>query len=123
MTKVTKLPVADPLAPPNHLSPEARLWWQQVVADYDMAPHHMGLLLRACEAWDRTNQARDEIARDGLTVPTADGSRKAHPAVAIERDSRIAYIRILRELDLCGEPSADADTAPRPPVLQQYRRK
>ena len=57
--------------------------------------------------------------RDGLTVTTADGGMKAHPAVAIERDARLAFARLVRELDLdAGAPSGGS----RPPALGSNRR-
>jgi hypothetical protein len=35
----------------------------------------------ACEAWDRSQEARALLDKDGLTIRT-DGGLKAHPAVA-----------------------------------------
>jgi len=38
-----------------------------VVGDYDLEPHHVRLLTLAAEAWDRGQQAREVLDRDGLT--------------------------------------------------------
>jgi len=63
--------------------------------------------------------ARAEIEAYGLTVETEAGGRKANPAVAIERDSRLAFARLVRELDLDAEPPPDRS---RPPALRSNRR-
>jgi P27 family predicted phage terminase small subunit len=90
-----------------------------VLADYDLEGHHLRLLQSAAETWDRLQQAREMIDRDGLTIQTGDGGLKAHPAVAIERDARLAFARLVRELDLdAGAPSG----SPRPPALGSNRR-
>ncbi|MET4127165.1 P27 family phage terminase small subunit [Roseovarius sp. MBR-6] len=102
---------------PSHLSPEAAQWWCEVVEAYALEPHHMKLLRLACESFDRCQQARAAIDRDGITVPAGD-SVKSHPAIAIERDSRLAFARILREMDLDTEPVQDR----RPPALRSNRR-
>ena len=62
------------------------------------------LLQLACEAWDRSQQARKRLDQEGLTVPGPEGELKTHPAVAIERDARLAVARLVRELDLDTEP-------------------
>ncbi len=104
---------------PAHLAPETAQWWRSVLADYELEAHHVRLLHLACEAWDRGQQARELLERDGLTVTTADGGMKAHPAVAIERDARLAIARLVRELDLdAGAPSERS----RPPALLSNRR-
>ena len=105
--------------PPPHLAPETADWWRGVVDDFELEGHHLRLLRLACEAWDRTQQARELLDRDGLTIATGDGGLKAHPAVAVERDARMAFTRVLRELDL------DAEAPPsraRPPALRSNRR-
>ena len=104
---------------PAHLRPETALWWRSVLADYELEEHHLRLLHLACEAWDRGQQARERLDRDGLTIPTGDGGLKAHPCVAIERDARIGFARLVRELDLdAGAPSESR----RPPALASNRR-
>ena len=89
------------------------------MADFELEEHHRKLLLLACEAFDRCAEAREILARDGLTIPTGDGGQKAHPAVAIERDARTGFMRALRELDLDTE--APPETR-RPPSLRSNRR-
>jgi len=98
------------MKPPSHLRAATRRWYASVVEQYDLDPHHERLLQAAAETWDRFQEARDRLGRDGTYVEGRYGVR-AHPAVAVERDSRLAFARLLRELDLDGEPGPD----PRPP--------
>jgi P27 family predicted phage terminase small subunit len=90
------------------------------VETYVLQEHHLRLLQLACEAWDRAQEAREQLGRDGLTVPGREGGLRAHPAVAIERDSRLAVARLVRELDLDVEPPASERVAP-PPLLSNNR--
>jgi phage terminase small subunit len=95
---------------PRHLSRTSRTWYRTVLADFDLEPHHIRLLQLAAEAWDRGQEARQLLAESGAVIADRFGVPRAHPAVAIERDSRIAFARLIRELDLDGEPGPD----PRP---------
>ncbi|MBI5618784.1 MAG: P27 family phage terminase small subunit [Gammaproteobacteria bacterium] len=98
---------------PKHLQPATRKWWESVVAEFDLEDHHVRLLTQAAQAWDRAEQAREALAVHGMTYDDRFGAPKARPEVAIERDSRIAFARLLRELDLDGGPEPD----PRPPRI------
>jgi phage terminase small subunit len=113
-------PLAELPPPPAHLSPVMQKWWLQVVADYDLGPHHLKLLEAAADAWDRMAQARSALLKDGLTVPGRDGP-KPHPAINIERDSRTAFARLIRELDL-DVPAPQPEPGWRPPALRSNRR-
>jgi hypothetical protein len=62
------------------------------------------LLTLAGEAWDRCEQARTLLATHGLTYADRFGQPRSRPEVAIERDSRIAFARLIRELSLDVEP-------------------
>ena len=88
--------------------------------EYQLEPHHMRLLQAAAECWDRLQQARELLQRDGLVVEGREGGMRPHPAAAIETDSRTAFARLIRELDLDVEPPASARTAPAP--LRSNRR-
>ena len=96
---------------PQHLQEPTRAWWRAVIADFDLDEHHVRLLTLAAEAWDRGQQAREALSEHGLVFSDRHGAVKARPELAVERDSRIAFARLVRELDLDGEPAAD----PRPP--------
>ena len=95
---------------PTHLKAPTRRWYADVLRDYDLEPHHERLLQAAAEAWDRLQESRVTLRKDGTYIDGRYGKR-AHPAVAVERDSRTAFARLIRELDLDSEPSPD----PRPP--------
>jgi phage terminase small subunit len=98
---------------PQHLRPETQDWFKSVLADYTLEPHHVRLLLLASQAWDRAEQAREVLAAAGLTFEDRFKAPHARPEVAIERDSRIAFARLLRELCLDIEPPAER----RPPAI------
>jgi phage terminase small subunit len=91
-----------------------------VVAEYLLEQHHLRLLQLAAEAWDSAQQARTAIAEHGMTFIDRFGSPRTRPEVAIERDARLAFARLVRELDLDCEPPASSGS--RPPSLISNRR-
>ena len=102
------------LKPPRHLKPDTAKWWGAVVGEFELEPHHIRLLTLAAQAWDRCEQARQIIDKQGLTFEDRFSQPVSRPEVAIERDSRTAFARLLRELDLDTEPPRAAG---RPPGL------
>lgn len=106
--------------PPDYLSVEIKAWWTSVVDSYALDPHHILLLTAAAEAWDRLQQAREVIALEGAYYTDRFGNHKSHGAVAVERDSRVAFARLLRELDLDVDPPKEGS---RPPQLARYGRR
>lgn len=97
--------------PPRHLSRGARAFWRDVVRDYDLEPHHRRVLTAAAEAWDRMLQARELLDADGITYTDRFGAPRKHPAVSIEENARIAFLRAVRELALDDDDVPEA----RPP--------
>src|SRR5262245_64153966 len=92
----------DPLPlppPPDHLSPDMQRWWQTENEKFAFDTHQLKILEAACGAWDRMTQARLALAEHGLTYETDKGVRP-RPEIAIERDNRIGFARLLRELHL-----------------------
>lgn len=71
-----------------------------MLAEFELAAHELELLRLACEALDRCEEARLVLADAGLFVSGRYGQTVAHPAVAIERDSRLAAARLFKELGL-----------------------
>ncbi len=92
-----------PPAAPEHLAEATKTWWTSVVAEWDLDEHHVRLLSLAAESWDRAQEAREALAKHGITYTDRFGSPRARPEIAIERDSRISFARLLRDLDLHPE--------------------
>jgi len=105
------------LKPPAHLRPATARWWCSVVSDFELEPHHVKLLTLAGEAWDRCSQAREIVQKEGLTFQDFRGKPKTRPEIGIERDSRLSFARLVREL---GLDVADPDQA-RPPRTRGQR--
>jgi phage terminase small subunit len=97
-----------PTGPPAHLKAEGSALFSAVLAEFELNPAETELLAAACVALDRMTEARALLDRDGLVVEGRAGPR-AHPACMVERDSRVAFDRILARLHLTGveaEPMA-----------------
>ena len=117
MTK-TKTSETTEAAPP-HLEPETKAWWGWVVSTYRLEQHHLKLLVLACESFDRSVAAREAIGEQGLTYTNRHGEPRPRPEVSIEKDNRLSFARLLRELDLdCEPPSGEKPI----PSLARYRR-
>lgn len=103
--------MASKPASPAHLSNESRALFRTIARDFDLHDDAAALdLLRlACEARDRADEARRILAAEGIVTTTAKGDRRPHPAVAIERDARLAVARLFRELGLELGPGDTGD--------------
>jgi phage terminase small subunit len=105
--------------PPKHLRPATKAWFSSVLTEYSLEPHHVRLLTLAAESWDRCCESREALAEHGLTFIDRYGSPRARPEASIESQSRIAFARLCRELDLDVDPPSSGK---RPPALQSNRR-
>jgi phage terminase small subunit len=101
------------LKAPSHLRSSTQQWWVSVCRDYNLGEHHVMLLTLAAEAWDRCCEAREIIAQDGAIVGGREAAVRPHPCIAIERDARIAFARLLAQLNLDAETGAAVDASTR----------
>jgi phage terminase small subunit len=111
----TRRPTVPPLkqdSPPPHLRPDTASWWAAVVAEFDLEPHHLRILRLACEAWDRGQESREAIAQHGSVYVDRFNQPRARPEVAIERDCRISFARLMRELALDVDGPDDGSRPP-----------
>lgn len=102
---------------PKHLHRDTRAWFRAVIETWTLEDHHLRLLTLAAESWDRATMAREALLEHGMTFTDRFHQPRARPEVAIERDSRIAFARLLRELNLDGAGNPDN----RPPRLGGQR--
>ena len=101
---------------PTHLDAATRKWVGEILTDFDLESQHFKILVKAAEAHDRGEEARKILKTDGIVIADRFGTKKAHPAVAIERDARVAFMRAIRELGL----DVDQPDAPRAPRTRDY---
>jgi len=88
--------------------------WRAVLADYTLEPADLVRLEALCDALHRQRQAEAVIDAEGLTAKDRYGQTRVHPAVAVERDARLAVLRAVREL---GLDLAEIETSARLPRL------
>ncbi|MBB2753352.1 UNVERIFIED_ORG: P27 family predicted phage terminase small subunit [Rhizobium aethiopicum] len=105
--------------PPKHLDRTTAKWFKSVVDEWDLDDHHVRILTLACEAWDQVQTCREIIAINGHTYRDRFEQPKERPEVSIMHNARLAFARLVRELDL--DFDGGTDTA-RPPALRSNRR-
>jgi P27 family predicted phage terminase small subunit len=78
--------------------------WEKLLNEYQIDDSAgLSLLEAACSSYQRAEDARVIVRREGLTVKDRFGQWKAHPACAVERDARAQMISALRALKLSPE--------------------
>lgn len=111
--RITK-PTDNP--PPETLGKRSAAFWRSLDAKYIFAAHDLERLRTACEAMDTIDACEAAIRKDGRFVPDRYGVPKAHPAIAVARDSRTLLLRALREMAI------DVELPEEPRVPRQSRR-
>ena len=84
---------------PKHLSKASAAWFLEVAETFELAGDQARVLQLAAEAWDLAQAARAEIAEEGITIRSATGAAKAHPAVATLNS---AWDRFLKAVAMLG---------------------
>lgn len=111
---------------PDHLSAESQAIWKRLVDDWDFyraregteaAPPDLAMFIPlriALEAFDRLQEARGRIAKEGAYYRTKTGFLKEHPALRIEKEARSGFLMSWRMLNLgveepgeIGRPSGE----------------
>ena len=93
---------------PAGLSAAAREWWRRLRNEYVIDDAAGELLLeQALRHFDRAEQARRVLDKEGVTATDSRGRPKTHPAAAVERDNRSGMLSALRALHLDLEPVRD----------------
>jgi P27 family predicted phage terminase small subunit len=108
--------VTNPRAPAE-LTSEAKSLWRTVVSEYEVTPADLRVLREACLAFDRAEQARKTVDREGLTYMDRFGAPRQHPAAGLELRHREQFAKLMRELQLDGDAAPD----PRMPRLAHVR--
>ena len=100
--------------PPAHLSEESKLTWRELLGEWPSIGDVAGLrILRiALESFDRSQEAREAISREGMTTTDRFGQVRPHPLLAAERDSRAAFLAGMKALNLDLEPLRDGPGRP-----------
>jgi P27 family predicted phage terminase small subunit len=94
---------------PKHLSAEAKRLWAKLQTDF-VIDDQAGLLIlqSALEAFDRVQEARLILAKDGAVVRDRWGQAKQHPASLVEASARQQMHSALRLLKLAPGDLGDA---------------
>ena len=90
----------EQISAPNHLKTGTQRWFESVVETFVLEQHHIRILTLAAESWDRGQAARAAVDKLGMTFQDRYGCPRPRPEIGIERDSRIAFARLVRELGL-----------------------
>jgi len=88
--------------PPRELSPAAKRLWKTLYDASVMDPQAILLLDLMMQRWDRLQEARAILKREGLQLQemTAAGCKKfrPHPMLQVERDALASVVRCFRAL-------------------------
>jgi phage terminase small subunit len=94
--------------PPAHLSKKMKEFWRGVFELKNLQPFQTLILKEACEAFDRAEQSRRILKREGLTYEDRFKQPRSRPEVAIERDSKALFAKLLGQIHL-HNPFWDTD--------------
>jgi len=89
--------------PPPHLSKKMKEFWRKAFALKIPQAHELVIFNKACEAHDRAEQARRILKKEGLTYLDRFKQPRSRPEVAIERDNRAQFAKLLNQIHLHNE--------------------
>ena len=90
--------------PPTHLSSAGKKLFVRIASEIELDEPALLLLTTLCEQYDRMNQARELLKKEGIVVKDRFGQDKQHPAVGIEVNAAAGMMRAWRLLGFDQEP-------------------
>jgi P27 family predicted phage terminase small subunit len=97
---------------PRYLSKQGKAWWRRILEEFELGDSSLLDLELTLQAFDRWQAARELLDKEGTVIKDRFEQDKLHPAVLIERDSRFAVLRGLRQLGLDLAPLNDGPGRP-----------
>lgn len=98
---------------PPHLSTESKKLWRDIAQAYSDFDEYGYLILRTgLEAFDRLQDARRRIDKEGLCYKTKSGYKREHPMLKIEKQARDGFLSAMRLLGLNIELPGDIGRPP-----------
>jgi P27 family predicted phage terminase small subunit len=81
------------------LSAAGRALWTRLQGEYDVRDAAgLAVLEQAMRSWERAEEARRQLDKEGVTFKDRWGQRRPHPAVPVERDARAAFLQAIKQL-------------------------
>ena len=86
--------------PPN-LGKEGSAFWLNVLAENEIEDSHdLQRLAMACKCLDDLAIAEGRVIIEGMFIQNRYGNITEHPAVKTVRDTRLLFVKIIREMGL-----------------------
>jgi len=99
---------------PAGLTAAAKRLWAEVLDEYELEEHELGLLRELCRTQTQLDRLDRIVRRDGPLVTDRFGEARTHPAAVEARQLRIAYARMSAALRLPAGEEGDQQATRRP---------
>ena len=86
---------------PSGLKAAGKALWSSTVTEFELSDLELAQLEEACSTRDRIKDLDAAVQKDGVMIPSSQGSR-LHPGIAEARAQRLALARIIATLALPG---------------------
>lgn len=100
--------------PPDYLKKSGKRFFKEISNTYELEEHHLEILALASQCLDRLDQARSQIKSEGIFLKDRFEKLYLNPAIRLEKENKILFARLIRELNLDIEPPKELG---RPPGL------
>lgn len=85
---------------PEFLAETGKKWAKKVLKDFKFDPHEIDAVFLAAGCLDRIADAQEAIKKHGSVIENRHHELKANPAIGTERDNKVLFARLCRELRL-----------------------
>jgi P27 family predicted phage terminase small subunit len=86
---------------PSGLNTAGKKFWKKVLSEFELSEtHDLERLSMAARTLDDLAEAEKQVKKDGMFTVNRYGGTVEHPAVKTVRDTRMLFIKIVRELGL-----------------------
>lgn len=105
---------ADRPRAPAGLTASARRLWAQVLDEYELEQHEVGLLREMCRTQSQLDRLDRVVREEGAVITDRFGEPKTHPAAVEARQLRITLARLSAALRLPAGEEGDQQATRRP---------